>query len=63
MYTCVPQSSFFFNYIVLDYVCECGPTPLLGCQPIRVRVESIYIVSHLLSIHHQSTQFYMVSKG
>jgi hypothetical protein len=29
-----------------------GPTPLLGCQPIRVRVESIYIVSHLLSIHH-----------
>jgi hypothetical protein len=30
----------------------CGPAPLLGCRPIRVRVESIYIVSHLLSIDH-----------
>jgi hypothetical protein len=28
----------------------CGPAPLLGCRPIRVRVESIYIVSHLLSM-------------
>jgi hypothetical protein len=37
---------------MLDYVSVsvCGLAPLLGCQPIRVRVESIYIVSHLLSI-------------
>jgi hypothetical protein len=37
---------------LLDSVCVrvCGPAPLLGCRPIRVRVESIYIVSHLLSI-------------
>jgi hypothetical protein len=24
-------------------VCVCGPAPLLGCRPIRVRVESLYI--------------------
>ena len=34
----------------------CGPAPLLGCQPIRVRVVSLYIVPHLLSIH-QALQF------
>jgi hypothetical protein len=38
--------------------CVCGPAPLLGCGPIRVRVVSLYIVSHLLSIQqplHYST--------
>jgi hypothetical protein len=36
----------------------CGPAPLLGCRPIRVKVVSLYIVPHLLSIHqalHNST--------
>jgi hypothetical protein len=34
----------------------CGPAPLLGCRPIRVRVESLYIcVPHLLSIQHFHT--------
>ena len=32
-------------------VSVCGPAPLLGCRPIRVRVESIYIVSHYLKEH------------
>jgi hypothetical protein len=37
-------------------VSVCGLTPLLGCRPIRVRVESLYIcVPHLLSIHHFHT--------
>jgi hypothetical protein len=39
--------------------CDCGdvrlcvsvPAPLLGCQPIRVRVVSLYIVPHLISIY------------
>jgi hypothetical protein len=37
---------------MLDYVCVSGPAPLLSCRPIRVRVVSLYIVPHLLSIHH-----------
>jgi hypothetical protein len=40
--------------------CVCGLAPLLGCRPIRVRVVSLYIVPHLLSIHqplHNSTVF------
>jgi hypothetical protein len=41
-------------------VSVCGPAPLLGCRPIRVRVESIYC-THLLSIHqaivHYSTWY------
>lgn len=31
-------------------VSVCGPAPLLGCRPIRVRVESLYI---LYSIYYQ----------
>jgi hypothetical protein len=31
-------------------VCVSGPAPLLGCRPIRVRVESLYI---LYSIYYQ----------
>jgi hypothetical protein len=41
---------------VLD--CVCGPVPLLGCQPIRVRVESLYICTLLYAIYqafHNST--------
>jgi hypothetical protein len=41
---------------MLDYVC--GGALLLGCRPIRVRVVSLYIVPHLLSIYqalHNST--------
>ena len=32
--------------VVLDYVCVsvCGPAPLLGCRPIRVRVSCVYIL-------------------
>jgi hypothetical protein len=37
-------------------VCVSEPAPLLGCRPIRVRVVSLYIVPHLLSIH-QAMQF------
>jgi hypothetical protein len=39
---------------MLDYVCVsvCGPTPLLGCRPIRVRVESIYYTHSLCNIIH-----------
>jgi hypothetical protein len=37
-------------------VCVSGPPPLLGCRAIRVRVVSLYIVPHLLSIH-QVLQF------
>jgi hypothetical protein len=31
---------------MLDYVCVsvCGPAPLLGCRPIRVRVSCVYIL-------------------
>jgi hypothetical protein len=46
---------------MLDYVCVsvCGPAPLLGCRPIRIRVESIYcnlfsiiiISSHFTILH------------
>jgi hypothetical protein len=47
---------------VLDCVCVrvCGPAPLLGCRPIRVRVESLY----MYPISYQYTgnsHFYMVS--
>ena len=32
--------------------CVCGPTPLLGCRPIRVRVVSLYIVlKHFIILH------------
>jgi hypothetical protein len=37
-------------------VCVSGPPPLLDCRAIRVRVVSLYIVPHLLSIH-QVLQF------
>jgi hypothetical protein len=45
---------------VLDCVCVsvCGPAPLLGYWPIRVRVESIYCTLSLYAIHptvHSST--------
>jgi hypothetical protein len=46
------------SYHLLD--CVCGPAPLLGCGPIRVRVVSLYIVSHLLLIQqplHYSTWY------
>jgi hypothetical protein len=48
-----------FSFL-LDCVCVsvCGLAPLLGCRPIKVRVESIYIVSHLLSIHFHITTWY-----
>jgi hypothetical protein len=41
-------------------VCVGGLTPLLGCRSIRVRVVSLYIVPHLLSIH-QVPQFTTLS--
>jgi hypothetical protein len=37
-------------------LCVSGPAPLLGCRPIRIRVVSVYIVPHLLSIY-QVLQF------
>jgi hypothetical protein len=40
--------------------CVCGPAPLLGCRPIRVRVESIYIYcipSIINAIVHSSTWY------
>jgi hypothetical protein len=46
-------------------VSVCGPAPLLGCRPIRVRVrvESLYIcVPHLLSIYHFYTSISKVLK-
>jgi hypothetical protein len=39
---------------LLDYVCVsvCGSAPLLGCRPIRVRVECIYCTHSLCNIIH-----------
>jgi hypothetical protein len=48
----VPPLRLRGNVRLCVCVSVCGPKPLLGCRPIRVRVKSIYIVSHLLSIHH-----------
>jgi hypothetical protein len=44
----------------------CGPALLLGCRPIRVRVVSLYIIPHLLSIHqavHNSTWYQRTRLG
>jgi hypothetical protein len=43
---------------LLDSVCVSGPAPLLGCRLIRVRVVSLYIVPHILSIHQALTLSY-----
>jgi hypothetical protein len=46
---------------VLDcvYVCVCGPAPLWGCRPIRVRVQSLYICtpSPINTTVHSSTWY------
>jgi hypothetical protein len=37
-------------------VSVCGPAPLLGCRPIRVRVESLY----MYPISYQYTEFILL---
>jgi hypothetical protein len=41
--------------------CVCGPAPLLGCRPIRVRVESIYCTPSIINNPLHSTWYQRIS--
>jgi hypothetical protein len=55
--------AMYLLWSMLDYVCVsvCGPAPLLGCRPIRVRVSCVSIYCNPIYYQYKTSSFYMVS--
>jgi hypothetical protein len=50
---------------LLDYVCVsvCGPAPLLGCRPIRVRVSCVSIYCNPIYYQYNNSHFQLGIRG